>query len=198
MRSRFLRHLPGWAILAVLGTVSISFVLLYLFRNHTPHSPPALVLSVCGPVAPGMHRIDSDFGIQFDVSESVLAVHANTRDMPPGTLYVVTLKGSSENLVIWRDDNIFSELRSAFPVFSEHVEERDIRTPKCRLVGKDRWGYLKDGDQWRYVRFFVGDAVGYRPLPSKQAGLLDQVISSACVSPGRRDSSVQQHPPPRK
>jgi hypothetical protein len=130
-----------------------------------------------------MHRIDSDFGTQFDLSEKDFVVHSGLRDMPPGMLYVVTLKSRSTNMVVWRDDGIFNELKSAFPVFSEHVEERVVRTPTGHIVGEDRWGYLKSGERWRYVTFSRGDAVGYRPTRPKEASLLDQAISSACLLP---------------
>jgi hypothetical protein len=103
--------------------------------------------------------------------------------MPPGMLHTLTLKDSMANMVIWRDDDIFSEFKSAFPAFSEKVEERAIRTPKGVLVGKDHWGYLKGGERWRYVTFSRGDAVGYRPTSPKEANRLDKVISSACLLP---------------
>ncbi len=87
-------------------------------------------------------------------------------------------------MVIWRDDEIFRELKSAFPVFSERIEDRDIVNTRGQIVGKDRWGYLKDGERWRYVTFSLGDALGYHPSTPEQARLFDEIISSACVSPG--------------
>jgi len=104
--------------------------------------------------------------------------------MPGGTLYVVAPKDQTANMVIWRDDEIFRELKSAFPVFSERIEDRDIVNTRGQIVGKDRWGYLKDGERWRYVTFSLGDALGYHPRTPEQARLFDEIISSACVSPG--------------
>ena len=119
---------------------------------------------------------------QFDVLEKDFEVKSELRDMPPGRLHILTVKDSTANIVIWRDDNIFSELKSAFPAFSKQVQEREIRTPKGVLVGKDRWGYLKGGERWRYITFSRGDAVGYRPTSPKEATRLDKVISSACLA----------------
>lgn len=180
MKQSLLLKLPRWLIPAVLGAVIVSSVPIYLFLMRAPQPPPALVPSACRGIAPGMRRIDSDFGTQFDVSERDFTVHSGIRDIPPGTLFVVTLKDRTTKMVIWHDDSIFNELKSAFPVFSEHVEERDVRTPKGRRVGTDRWGYLDSGERWRYVRFAWRDAVGYWPTDLKKASFLDQVISSAC------------------
>jgi hypothetical protein len=183
MTQNLSRKLPRWLIPTVVGAALVSLVLIYLFMMRAPQPPPVLALAACRGIAPRMRRIHSDFGTQFDVPEKDFTVHSGMRDMPPGTLHVVTLKDRSTNIVIWHDDDIFNELKSAFPVFSEHVEERDVRTPIGRLVGKDRWGYLKSGERWRYVTFSGGDAVGYRPTHPKEASLLDQVINSACLLP---------------
>jgi hypothetical protein len=124
----------------------------------------------------------SDFGIRFDAPEKMFIVHAGLRDMPPGTLYVVKLRDSDANIAVWRDDDIFRDLKTAYSVFSEHVEERSIRDATGRISGTDHWGYLQSGERWRYVRFSSGDAAGYKPTPPKQAKLLDQVVNSACFS----------------
>jgi hypothetical protein len=100
----------------------------------------------------------------------------------PGTLYVIKLNDADATLEVWRDDDEFSDLKTAYPVFSEHVEERNIRDATGRILGTDRWGYLQTGERWRYVRFSSGDAAGYKPTPPKQANLLDQVVNSACFS----------------
>jgi len=76
-----------------------------------------------------------------------------------------------------------------FPVFSERVDHRDIRTVRGRLVGEDRWGQLKAGERWRYVTFLDGDAVGYWPVPPEQATVLDRVINSACFPGHPEDTS---------
>jgi hypothetical protein len=70
------------------------------------------------------------------------------RDLLAGTLYVVTLKGRSAEIVIWHGgDETFRELNFALPVFSEHVEDRDVRTVKGSFAGKDHWGYLRSGER---------------------------------------------------
>jgi hypothetical protein len=174
-----------WLVFIVLTAVLVSFFAIYLFLSHSPHvrnPPQAIAISVCPNVSPGVHRIRSDFGIRFDAPEKAFTVHAGLRDMPPGTLYVVKLKDADPNIVVWRDDDIFRDLKSAYRVFSEHIEERNIRDATGRIFGTDRWGYLQSGERWRYVRFSTGDAVGYEPTPPKQANVLDQVVNSACFS----------------
>jgi hypothetical protein len=132
-----------------------------------------------------MRRIHCDFGTQFDVPEKDFAVRSGMRDMPPGVAYVASFKDAGRNLLIWRADGAFDQLKSAFPVFSEHVEGRDVRIPSGQRIGKDSWGYLKSGGRCRYVRFSSGDAVGYRPVQPREASMLDKVISSACRLPSR-------------
>jgi hypothetical protein len=157
-----------------------------LFAPYAPSAtPPALVLFACRNLAPGMRRVDSyGFGVQFDVSEKDFTFRSWMGDMPPGRTYVVTLKDRKANMQISAiPTTLEEELTSAFPVFSEHVGESDVLAPTGRVVGKDRWGYLKSGERWRFVRFFWGARVGYRLTRTKEATLLDQVISSACVLP---------------
>jgi hypothetical protein len=137
-------------------------------------------VSSCQKPAPGTHRIVSDFGTRFDVSEQAFTIETNLQDMPPGKLYVVKQKGTNANLVVWHDEDALKDLKTPFPVISEHLESRPIRTVKGRVVGEDRWGYLKSGERWRYVRFFAGDAVGYSPVPPNRTGGLDQIIGTAC------------------
>ncbi len=144
--------------------------------------PPAIVLSVCQTAAPGIRRIKGDFGVRFDVPEAKFSVEHGAQDMPAGTLYKVTLRDGAANMVMGQDDDVFRELKDAFPIFSRHVGEGDVLTHEGHKVGRDRWGDLKGGDRWRYVTFSSGDAVGYWPIPPNEAGLFDQVISSACLS----------------
>jgi hypothetical protein len=172
--------LLGWALATTVGAFLASLVSIFLLLVPAPQSPPPLVVSECRGAASGTRRINSDFGTQFDVSEKDFKVRTEELDSPPGTLYFVLIKDRRTNLVIWRDDIIFDEFRSAFPVFSEYSEVREVRTSKGRAVGEEHWGYLS-GERWRYVRFSWGDVVGYRPTSRKEAGLLDQVINSACI-----------------
>jgi len=116
----------------------------------------------------------------------VYAVSAARGDMPPELFYEVKLPGSNARMVMaWRDDSIFRNLTLAYPMFSEQVEERNIRDAKGRNWGTDRWGYLRSGERWRYVKFSTGDAAGYEPTTGKLAELLDQVIDSACFAPDK-------------
>jgi len=170
-----------WWIIAI-GTFGSLATLLFYFsvlRDH--HAPKPVVFSECHGLATDTRRIVSDAGTVFDVPESTFAVSARSQDMPPGTFYVVTLRGSAANLVIGHDDGIWPDLRATSPTFSRRVAGRDMRTTKERSVGTDRWGYLKGGMRWRYVAFSSGDAIGYRPAPLQEANLLDAVINSACI-----------------
>jgi hypothetical protein len=122
------------------------------------------------------------YGAQIDAPEDAFVVKSGLQDMPPGKTYTVTLRNSTANIVILPDDGSWKELKGALPVFSRPVYTRSIQSGKERAVGTDRWGYRKGGERWRYVAFSGGDAVGYLPTLLKEAGLLDQVISSACLS----------------
>jgi len=189
VRQQFLQASPKWVIPTIVAAVLIFSVATYLLSFHSPHAmsvPPAIIVSACPDLPSGMRRNRSDFGTQFDASEKAFTVHAGLRDMPPGKLYVVKLKDGDAKRVVWRDDDIFRNLKTAYPFFSKHVEERNIRTSTERVFGTDRWGYLQSGERWRYVRFSSGDAVGYESTPPKQASMLDQSTGSACFS---RDAS---------
>jgi hypothetical protein len=112
-----------------------------------------------------------------------LTVRKGQRDMPP-EIYVVTLDGHADaKLVGSLDSGDFQDLESAYPIFSKNLEERTVQDTKGRNFGTDRWGYLQNGERWRYVKFTTGDRVGYGPLPPRQADLLDQVVNSACLLP---------------
>jgi hypothetical protein len=128
----------------------MTFLLLSCSRQIT--KPPQVVaVSVCRDVAHGMHRITSDFGIRFDAPEKVFVVHEALRDMPPGMMYIVRLRDTDAHIVFWHDDDIFRDLKSAYPVFSKRVEERAIRDAVGGNFGTDQWGYLPDGERWRYI-----------------------------------------------
>ena len=179
------RASPRFAGPSAIAVLFVSSSAIYLFFSRPSHvkSPPqAITISRCPDVFSGVHRVTSEFGIRFDAPEETFTVHASARDMPPGTLYVIKLKDADANMMIWRDDGVFRDLKIAYPVFSEQIEERNIRDETGRNFGTDRWGYLQSGERWRYVRFSTGDAVGYEPTFPKQASLLDQVVYSACFS----------------
>jgi hypothetical protein len=92
---------------------------------------------------------------------------------------------ATQMVMAWENDGVFRNLTIAYPMFSEHAEGRNIRDPKGRNWGTDRWGYLRNGERWRYIQFSAGDAAGYEPTTGKQADLLDQVIDSACFAPDK-------------
>ncbi len=179
------RRSPKWLASIVLAVVLVCSFGIYLFFSRSPHvtnPPQSIAISVCPNVTSGVYRIRSDFGIRSDAPEKVFTVHAGLSDMPPRTSYVVKLKDADASMVVGHDDEIFRNLKIAYPVFSEHVEERNIRGATGRIFGTDRWGYLQSGERWRYVRFSTGAVVGYEPTHPEQADLLDQVVNSACFS----------------
>lgn len=179
-KRKFALKFPKQPVLTVLAALILCAVAIYSFLVRDPHPPGDIVISTCRDLAPGIRRITSDFGIHFDVSERAFTVNAATNDMPPERFYVLRLKDSAAVMVIAHDDGIWDDLKNAFPVFSRRIEERTIRTANRRSIGTDHRAYLRSGERWRYVRFSTGDAVGYRPIPPKEAELFDQVIGSAC------------------
>jgi hypothetical protein len=179
----FLARLPKWLIPSVVGTVLISLVPIYFYVTSDPHTPPAIVVSACGDVPAGARRITAGYGTQIDVPEDAFVVRSKLQDMPPGRTHFVTLRNSTAGTVMFPDDGSWKELKDDLPVFSRRVYARSTDSGKERVVGTDRWGYRKSGERWRYVAFSSGDAVGYLPTPLKEAILLDQVISSACLLP---------------
>ncbi len=185
MSQRFTARLPRWVIPSVVGAVLISFVAIYFCFMRDPHAPTAIVVTACHDMAPGMRRITADFGTGFDVPEKTFSIHAGVQDMPPERAYTVTLRGSTGYIAISHDDADLKVLKDNLPVFSRRVKAKNNGTGKERSVGTDRWGYRKSGERWRYVAFSSGDAVGYLPTPPKEAVLLDQVISSACLLPAQ-------------
>jgi hypothetical protein len=186
MRQERSTGFPVWTVFAISTAIFIAAALVYFFSARSPTPvPPVFVISVCRPLAAGRRRIGSNRTIQFDIPESGFKVSSEMYDMPPGQwLFGIRLKDGTANLEM-SDGKIPSarELESALPVFSEHVEKRDIYGSQGNRIGDDRWGYLKSGERWRYIKFVWGDEVGYRATRIDKAKVLDQVITSACVLP---------------
>lgn len=183
-----------WLVFAVAGVVLISAVLVLVPLARRPQPPATLIVSACRDPVPTIQRVGSGNAaaisrVYFDVPER-FSIHSGTPDMAIGTYHLVTLKDGSSNLEIgFGSLSLDRELNAAFPVFSVHVEERDVRTPGGRVIGKDRWGFLKSRERWRIVRFSGGDEIGYRPVGAKEAMLFDQVVRSACLIPAAASSS---------
>ena len=181
-KQRLRLNWPKWLIPALVVVAVVSSVVLYLLFKRDLHAPLAIVVSACGDARAGVRRMTVGYGTQIDAPEDAFVVKSWLQDMPPGRIHSVTLRNSSANIVILPDDGSWKELKGALPVFSRRVYAKSTHSGKERAVGMDRWGYRKGGERWRYVAFSRGDAVGYLPTPLKEAGLLDQVISSACTS----------------
>jgi hypothetical protein len=172
--------------LTLASSTLITCLLLSCSRETTNLPPKSVILSTCPESTSDAYRIKTDFGLRFVAPENVYAVRAARRDMPPEMVYEVKLRGSNAKMVIaWRDDDVLKNLTIAYPMFSQLTEERNIRDAKGRIWGTDRWGYLRSGERWRYVKFTSGYAAGYEPTTDKQADLLDQIIDSACFAPDK-------------
>ena len=168
----------------------LSLLAVYLaLRRPRRAPPPPVVVADCRDVAPGMRRVGrgflGDLRIKFDVPEATLAVDPYVSDTFPAVFYVVVRNHGSTKLWI-SEERLGYELdrgsELSWPLFSDHVEETDVRNVRGAVLGKDHWGIWKNGERWRVVIFDGGEEVGYPPTPFKQAALFDQVISSACFS----------------
>lgn len=82
--------------------------------------------------------------------------------MPPGRIYTITRENNQNILQISHgvDLTFEKEMNSSLPIFSAHWEDRDIRNSRGDVVGKDRWGYFKTGEHWRYIKIFTWDEMG--------------------------------------
>ena len=125
-----------------LASSTLIVCLLFSCSREGMYPPPkSVILSTCPESTSDAYRIKTDFGLRFVAPENVYAVSAARGDMPPELFYEVKLRGSNAKMVMaWRDDGVFNNLAIAYPVFSEHAEERIIRDPKSRNWGTDRCG----------------------------------------------------------
>lgn len=187
------RALPVWLISTLVGAVMVTPVAAYLALRHPPPPvtpPPAVVVSVCQDVASGVRRAAKDLEIEFDISEPNLVLdHGGVgwTDNPlPGHVITVKNRGSVAMYISrWHLDDLDKNSKFVWPMFSEHVEERDVHNAHGGVVGEDHWGIWERGKRWRFVKFAGGlEEVGYPPTPANEAQLFDQVISSACFSAG--------------
>jgi len=191
MTRKLRQVLPMWLIFTLLGAGILSPIAAYLLLRHPPRPslPPAIVVSNCGDLAPGVRRAGfTRWAMKFDVPEAGFTLQSQLLDMPIETLHCVCITHSAANGALLISESRIPgerELQSQWPVFSERVEERDVRNTSGRVAGKDRWGYFRSGAQWkcwRLVTFAAGGEAGYLPTPPEVAQLFDQVISSACFS----------------
>jgi hypothetical protein len=174
-------------ILIAVALLSVFFIYPFVLAARTPQTPRALTISPCQEVPPNMRRIAANLpfpdAIEFDVPYTDFGVQSGTRDMPPGQVHLVTLRGRNERLEISNFELSFEKELVGFSAHSAHVYQSAIRTSHGRKIGEDHWGYLKTGERWRYLRFTRGEEDGYRPMLPKYANLLDNVINSACLAP---------------
>ena len=193
-----------WLISTLVGGAMVSATTAYLAlrRPPPPPAPPAIAVSTCRDIAPGMRRVG--FEVEFDVAEAVFSLRTATNDMPYQVFYCISRKNRTDTALEISGGPLGfeTEWESAFAIFSEHLDptlassplaspagyqERDVRDTYGRVVGKDRWGHFKNGERWRLVRFYRGGRAGYPPTPAGVAQLYDHILSSACspATPGR-------------
>ena len=164
-------------------------------RAHGPKAPNVLIVSICRDHDASTQRIGSGnpagtSRVYFDIPGQHFKIRSMAPDLAIGTYHSVVLNDSSAALEIgYGQLSVERELNSAYSIFSEHVDEREVRVQNGIVIGKDRWGYLKSGESWRLVRFAGGDEVGYRPTREDEARLFDHVINSACQLPTTISSS---------
>ena len=180
------RHSTKWLVSLAVAVLLVSGWAIHLLLRrptHLTNPPQAIAISACPDSAPGVLHIRDDFwgirGVRFDAPDDVFMVSKSDRDMPPESLYVVTLKSANGKIVVSPDEADFKDLEIAYPVFSEHVEKRYIRDSTGRVFGtdsSDSWDCLHTGERWRCARFSMEDAVGYEPTSPNQADQLDRLI----------------------
>jgi hypothetical protein len=178
---------PLWFISGGIFVVVIAGISVYAISRGKLQPPPPLVVPVCSNTQQGVTRLGIKpsgtlFSIQVDVPHDGFVIRSLTRDMPPGTLYLVTRKGQSATMEVADGGSLsFTNSDTAFRLFSQHSVARDVHSAQGKVVGKDQWGYLSTGESWRRVTFAWGDEIGYKPLTLRDAKALDEVIGSACL-----------------
>jgi len=179
---------PMWLLPIIVITVMVLFIVGRLVLPHAappPPSPPALVVCECRGIAPGMRRIRAGVDIWFYIPEKGFTYNSGmggpTDSLLPPVQTVTARNGSVSELQISAGAiPIERDLQFAWPVFSKHIEQRVVHYSYGSVVSMERWGYLKTGDRWRYVKFAGGGEAGYLPTHEKNAQLFDQIINSAC------------------
>lgn len=182
------RKLPPRVVSSIVAAAVVCPLAVYVaLRISRPavSPPPELVISACRDLPPGVHRIG--FDIMFYVPGMEFTIRTVRGDTPPSIEYYVatTNRGATRSLLHMLEISVWGlaferQLEFAWPVFSEHVEERNVPTAQGGVAGTDRWGYLKTGERWRFIRFGRTEEVGYLPVPDREAKLFDDIISSAC------------------
>jgi hypothetical protein len=115
-----LQRSPKWLVPSIVAVVFVSSFAIYLFFSRSPrvtNPPPAIAISVCPNLSLVCIASRRCFGSTHlrKCSQSTRVL----RDMPPRTLYAVRLKDADANIVVWRDDDIFRNLKITYPIFSE-------------------------------------------------------------------------------
>ena len=146
-------------------------------------APPAVVISECREVGPGIRRIGSGYAVQFDVPMKEFTMGEGCTDAAP-TACGIDLGPKNRKALM--EISLLRPLRmsriDALEVFSKQVEKRGILDAHGRTVGQDAWGCWSTGECWRKIKFPGGIVAEYGLVNESDARLFDAVISSACFS----------------
>lgn len=177
-----------WLGVAALIAFILASIYLVFFRPQ--QLPSAFILGRCGSTKDSPRRIDSwpvdqRVHVIFDLPEDDLTVLHGVDDMPPRTVYVVSVNGNDSSLEIVEDGDVSFEnqLTQGFYVMSRRVRDGRVRTSQGLDIGEDRWGYIAESKKWRLISLAWGTKIGYPPTLTKYADMFDRVIASACFLP---------------
>jgi len=157
-------------------------------KRRASYAPSMVSVSECKAVSAGMRRIDmrridTKTELQFDVAMEGIVVHTGCTDAPPLTCgATITLRDDpSARLNIGYSDFSNPAGIDSLSTFSEHEEQREIHDAEGRVVGREKWGYLKTGERWRRVHFRRESVTAeYGFTKRKSAERFDQIIGSVC------------------
>ena len=169
--------------------ITTGMLLLYVAYRHfvrnTKIFPPGFVVSDCTQVKPGIRRITTRPGLEFDVPLNNFAIYEGAPDAPPPlAAFELRLKDSSSSMSVEEGGTRFPEKPMPVDLEPTRVERREIREDVGHRIGEDSWGYLDRGQRWRRVLFRGGIVASYAPVNEQDAELFDQVIDSACRGSG--------------
>jgi hypothetical protein len=132
----------------------------------------------CEQAGTPAHRVG--FSVLFALPTRMKSKAYNDEEV--GHSYFIYPRGGNPDaadLVISTDTDQAEE--SSF-IYSTWSEQRWIKDKEGAVIGIDSQGRLKDGGSWRRAIFLRRDSIGYTFYRKKDAGLLDNIIDSACLA----------------
>jgi hypothetical protein len=167
-----------WFIITALVVV---LVVTYI-RFKEPAPPAVLVASTCRSLAPGMKRMGSKDGFQFDFTAEDFSTHEGCSDAPPIVCGFDLRPKNSMSLLDISFGSIGSQSMEPDPIREsyEHPRKRVIFDDERHRVGEDYWGYVDKRKRWRRVHLRGNVYVRYDSASNKDAEVFDRIINSAC------------------